>query len=110
MKVDMDANIDLVELTQKETLKAINSISGNLNMTLETFGDFETNWLPTLDFEIGVEEGLIQFRFFEKSMRSKWVTPAHTATTTQNKINWLSNDLVRRLLRVEDVLLSPKGY
>ena len=42
-------------------------------------------------------------------MKSKWVVPAMSATTDENKINWLSNDLVRRLLRIEDVLLETES-
>ena len=36
-----DENIDLVLMTQKLTLEALNSISGNLTLTMEDFQDFE---------------------------------------------------------------------
>ena len=67
---------------------------------MEDFEDFEGGWLPTLDFQMGVEEGIPKYKFYEKPMRTRWVTPSQTATSDQNKINWAANDLARRLLRV----------
>ena len=55
---DLRRDKDLVELTQSEVLKARNSISPNLNLTMEVFGDFHEELLPTLDFELGVGEGI----------------------------------------------------
>ena len=64
---DIQGNQDLVLLTQVEFLKALNSISKNLNLTLEDFEDFMNGWLPTLDFELRVSDKRLFFRFFEKT-------------------------------------------
>ena len=69
---------------------------------METFSDFEDEHLPSLDFEIGLVDGEMRFRFFEEEMKSKWVTPADSTTSLTNKMNWTSNDLGRRLLRGSD--------
>ena len=39
-------------------------------------------------------------------MFSKWVTPANAASSEENKSTWLSNDLVRWLLRISELLLA----
>ena len=103
---DVEGDRDLVEKTQAELLKCLNGVSEYLNFTAEDFQDFEDNWLPTLDFKIKLKEGELFFDFFEKTMKSPWVTPADSATSENNKINWCSNDLVRRLLRVEEALMD----
>ena len=65
---DIKMNIDLVELTQGEILKYLNSMSTYLSFTMEYFSDYEDGYLPTLDFKIGVDgEGLPTFRFYEKT-------------------------------------------
>ena len=100
---DVASNICLVELTQNEILKYLNSMTTYLRFTMEYFTDYEDGYLPTLDFKIGVDEaGLPTFRFFEKPMKTNWVTPFDSATSLYNKITWTSNDLVRRLLRTEE--------
>ena len=63
--------------------------------------------MPTLDFAIEISsEGHLDYTFFEKPMQSKWVTPANSAASDENKNTWLSNDLVRRLLRTSETLLE----
>ena len=58
-----------------------------------------------LDFSLEVTgSGDLGYTFFEKPMKSKWVTPANSAASEENRNTWVSNDLVRRLLRIsEDV-------
>ena len=42
-------------------------------------------------------------------MRTRWLTPHQEATSTTNKINWIKNDLARRLLRVQESLLEKEA-
>ena len=74
---------------------------------MEDFNNFQDGRLPTLDFalEIG-KEGNLDYIFYKKPMNSRWVTPSNTAASDENKYTWLSNDLVRRLLRISDSLIT----
>ena len=56
-----------------------------------------------------MESGLPIYKFYEKPMRSRWVTPEQSATSSQNKITWTSNDLARRLLRIEEGLQKEEA-
>ena len=100
---DVANNICLVELTQREILKYLNSMTSYLRFTMEYFTDYEDGYLPTLDFKTGIgDEDLPIFRFYEKPMKTNCVTPLDSATSLYNKITWTSNDLARRLLRTEE--------
>ena len=52
------------------------------------------------------KEGTLDYIFFEKTMSSKWETPVNAASSEENKVTWLSNDLIRRLLRISENLLT----
>ena len=96
--------------SQAQILLALNSIVAGLRFTIEDFEDFEDGRLPTLDFALEIsEEGDLGYTFFEKTMNSRWVTPANAAASEENKITWLSNDLVRRLLRISEEKLKMEA-
>ena len=82
-----------------------------MRFTEEDFSDFQNGRLPTLDFALEVEAGKLEYCFFEKPMNSMWVTHSTAASSMENKQTWLTNDLVRRLLRIsEDVFERSHLY
>ena len=95
-----------MKTSQEQVLAALNSIVEGIRFTMEDFCDFPDGRLPTLEFALEVsEDGSLGYTIFEKPMNSKWVTPANAAASEENKNTWLSNDLVRRLLRVSEELI-----
>ena len=83
---------------------AMNSISPDLQFTVESEEDFENGRIQTLDFEIkAADTGNIEHSFFEKPMQTPLVTMERSAMGAQQKHAILSNDLVRRL----SMLSSP---
>ena len=98
-----DAETTSEDVTFREMGKALNSISPNLKFTLERQSDFEDEWLPTLDFKIKRDTTNNRFThsFYEKPMNTKWVVPFKFAMDPSSNRQILSNDLVRRLSRVD---------
>ena len=77
---------------------AMNSINPDLRFTAELREDFEDHRLPTLDFKMWFDKDWrINHTYFEKAMRSQLIVPERTAMSTKQKMNIMSNDLVRRL-------------
>ena len=97
-----DENITLGELTRREVLKCMNSKSESVKFTAEKPSDFGDHQVPTLDFKIGVDSENNEFtlRFFEKPMASKHVLPAKSAMDTQTRNQIMSEDVVRKLRRM----------
>ena len=69
-----------------------------LRFTTETEEDFPENWLPTLDLELKVEENKVLHRYYEKPTTTRLTVQLRSAMEERNKMQILSNDLVRRLL------------
>ena len=79
----------------------MNGINPDLRFTAELREDFVDQRLPTLDFKMWFDQDWrINHTYFEKDMRSQLVVPEKTAMSTKQKINILSNDLVRRLSNI----------
>ena len=70
---DIDEGLSGKEITSRELLKALNSLSENLEFTVEKDDDFESGWLPTLDFEMKfcTESNKILYRYYQKPMKTK---------------------------------------
>ena len=87
-------------------LPCMNDISEDLVFTVECEDDFPEKRLPTLDFYLWVVGGIILWSYFEKSMRSQLMMMKRSAQGEQQKMDILSNELVRRMSnvceRVED--------
>ena len=86
----------------------MNSIYSNLNFTMETCEDFENDRLPTLDFELFVENAEIKHSFFEKPMNSPYVIMEKSAMSELSKYSILSNDLVCRLSNIGENMLEAE--
>jgi hypothetical protein len=81
--------------------EAMNSISQDLQFTTEAPEDFPENKLPTLDFKLWLALGIILHSYFEKEMRTPFVVMKRSAMCEQQRINILSNELIRRLYNVQ---------
>ena len=79
----------------------LNSICGGLKFTMEKPKDFSDGWLPTLDFSLKGQGGRWTHRYFEKPMNTKWVLPHNSAMDSNSKRQILSNDLCRRISRID---------
>ena len=88
----------------KECLKAMNSVNKDLKFTVETTSDFKKNKLPTLDFEIWVENGVIKHSYYEKSMKTQLVIMRRSAMSERQKMDILSNEIIRRLSNIGEGL------
>jgi hypothetical protein len=79
----------------------MNSVNPDLQFTVETAEDFEDGRLPTLDFDMWVDEGgVIKHSYFEKPMKTQLVLMKRSAMSENQKIDILSNELIRRLSNV----------
>ena len=79
----------------------MNSVNPDLQFTVETAEDFEDGRLPKLDFDMWVEEGgVIKHSYFEKPMKTQLVLMKRSAMSENQKIDILSNELIRRLSNV----------
>ena len=78
----------------------MNSINPDLVFTVECEDDFPEKRLPTLDFYLWVVRGIILCSYYEKSMRSQLVMMKISAQGELQKMDILSNELIRRLSNV----------
>ena len=81
-------------------LVAMNSINPDLTFTVEVCSDFPDNRLPTLDFLLWPEWWGINHSFFEKAMRTPYLTMQRSAMSDHQRYSILSIDLVRRLSNI----------
>ena len=78
-------------------LPLANSINSDLEFTAEVAGEFDNNRLPTLDFEMWMENnGTINHSYFQKPMKTNLVTMKRSAMSRHQKMSILSNEAVRR--------------
>ena len=100
---------DIDSLTKfcSEQLKcAMESINPDLKFEMELEQDFSDHKLPTLDCNIWIscphdQAPAIEFDFYEKPMKSKYVVMEKSAMDYQKKMSILSNDLCRRLMNTK---------
>ena len=84
----------------RECLKAMNSINSDLTFTVEWAGEFSNKRLPTLDFSMWIEQGLIRHTFYEKEMKNQILVMRKSSMAEKQKIDILSNEVVRRLSNI----------
>ena len=86
------------ERMRRLCLPVMNDINPDLSFTAEVAGDFENGRLPTLDFELWMDdEGLIHHSFFQKAMKCPYVVMKRSGMAQQQKFSIVTNDLIRRL-------------
>ena len=85
-------------------LKIFNNMNRDLKFTLELPEDFEGQWLPTLDTSLKLENGRMSYRFFEKSMSSKYCMMRSSAISWTSKMATLTQEVRRRCLNTDQGL------
>ena len=99
---DEDETLSPTEITRRVIAGSLRGVEKFLKFTTETCEDFETGWLPTLDTSLQVgENNLVKFKFYEKPVGPGRTVQQRTAMPENNKIQVLSNEMVRRLLNTE---------
>ena len=63
---------------------------------METAEDFDSQTLPTLDFQCWVERGRILYKFFSKPMAKQTLIMKNSALGENSKIASLTQEVVRR--------------
>ena len=85
----------------KETMQGVETY---LQFTVETSEDFD-GWLPTLDTNLRVEDdNQVSYKFFEKPTSTNTVIRRESALSENQKIQILSQDLIRRMLNTKEDL------
>ena len=94
---DIEAERTREDITKVELLNAMNSISDDLEFTMELCSDFQDNKLPTLSFALFAGKNGLRHTYFEKSMRNQILVMERSAIGRQQIMSIMSNELVRRL-------------
>ena len=81
-------------------LPVANNINKDLEFTAEIAADFDNKRLPTLDFELWLEEDGELNHYFQKSMKTPFVIMKRSAMTQHQKVQILSNEVIRRLSNI----------
>ena len=71
-----------------------------MTFTVEWAGEFSNSRLPTLDFSMWIEQGLIRHTYYEKEMRTQLLVMRDSSMAERQKMDILSNELVRRLSNI----------
>ena len=85
------------EKTESVLKDIMNSILPNMEFTTETCNDFESNTLPTLDTQLWIRNGKVNYSYYEKPTTNKQVLNKKSAMSENGKIASLSQELIRRL-------------
>ena len=88
---------DRIELTKTEMLRAMNSVSTDLEFTMELCRDFADNMLPTLSFSLYASDNGISHTYFEKMMKNQTLVMSRSAISRNQIMNIISNELIRIL-------------
>ena len=99
-KEDLEEGLPTLTRMSKACNMAMNHINPDLQFTVETEIDFVEKRLPTLDFYMWVEKGTIKHSYYEKPMRTQMVLMKRSSMGIQQKMDILSNELIRRLSSV----------
>ena len=78
-------------------LPLMNHISRDLKFTAETADEFPSRRLPTLDFELWLDNNKIHHNYFQKEMKIPFIVMKKSAMDQQQRISILSNEMIRRL-------------
>ena len=80
-------------------IEIFESINMDLGFTIELETDFPGRWLQTLDTQLKMmEDGSIEYQFYEKSMSSNFCIRRSSALSWNMKTASLSNEVRRRCL------------
>ena len=114
---DLERNETADRRMARICLVAMNAINEDLEFTIEICSDFTDNRIPTLDFFLWPERWGLNHSFFQKSMRTPYVTMKRSAMSDQQRYSILANDLVRRLSNInidrvsqEEVIRNVEDY
>ena len=90
--------------TKRVVGDTFNGIWRFLEFTTEGGEDFDSNYLPTLDFETFVtDSGMIKYRDYMKPMSNNRVLQFGTALSKNCIFSSLRQDMIRRLLSINDL-------
>ena len=95
-KEDKEKGLSDKERTKLEVVRAMKSISPDLQFTVEASEDFEDKRLPTLSFSLWEEKWGICHSYFEKEVRSQILVMERSAMGNQSKYAIMTNELRRR--------------
>ena len=83
-------------------LTAMNSVNPDLKFTTETQEDFPNERLPTLDFEMWInQDNKVTHSYFQKEMKTSMVIMERSAMAKHQKFQILRNELSRRLSNIQ---------
>ena len=87
------------DVTFREVLATLKSVSEHLDFTTERPSNFGENWVPTLEFKVGQDYQKERYthNYYEKPMNTRWVLPKISSMDEDTKRQILANDLVRKL-------------
>ena len=92
-----DADLSGEEITRRIIHGSMQGVMESLRFTTE-IGEEEGGWLPTLDLQVRVEENnLVSFKYYEKPTVTNVMVQKRSAMGENEKVQILSNDMVRRL-------------
>ena len=80
--LDRKSGLSGKDRTKLEVLNAMNSISPDIQFTIEVSDDFSDKRLPTLSFSLWEENWGISHSYFEKDMRSQVLLMERSAMST----------------------------
>ena len=80
---------------------AMNSINSYPRFTTESQEDCQTGRLPTLDFEVWIENNKIRHSYYQKPMKTPFVLMSRSGMSYRQKFQILTNDLSRRLSNIQ---------
>ena len=102
----LDEDLELDDSDTRRTSNVVkeimNSVFRDINFEMEIAEDFVNKRLPTLDFEMWMKDGKLEFSFFEKAMKTPYCIMEQSAMAIKSKITTLSQDLIRRMLNTGD--------
>ena len=92
-----DADLSSEEVTRRIIHGSMQGVMKSLKFTTE-LGEEEGGWLPTLDLQVRVEDNnIVSFRYYEKPTVTNVMVQRRSAMGENEKIQTLTNDMVRRL-------------
>ena len=93
-----DEYLSPIERTKRMIQASMQGLTKCLSFTVETCEDFSDGWLPTLDFQLRInEQNAIEYSFYEKPTAPNRCLQSETALNQNSLIRCLGNEVGRRL-------------
>ena len=89
------AGLTPTQKTATELKKIYESVYTELKFEMETAEDFESQTLPTLDFQCWMESGKLLYKFFRKPMSKQTLIMKESALSENIKITSLTQEVIR---------------